>query len=161
MLSQVLRGEKTIGTSSIVRQAIVSGVRTPMQHYWFNLLHGRIFKGHPHNLRTVIAKTVVDQLAFGPVFMAAFFILNGILQRLSLDEIVAKFRSDFKRAMLWNWRVWPAVTLANFFFVPEHLRILVNNIVGLAWGVLLITLTSKAAPKQIEDNKKDKSDKKE
>jgi hypothetical protein len=39
--------------------------------------------------------------------------------------------------------------LINFRFVPPQLRVLFGNLVGVLWTVILISLTTKAAPAAI------------
>jgi hypothetical protein len=49
--------------------------------------------------------------------------------------------------LITQYKVWPAVNLINFNFVPEPFRAVVTSIVSLAWNVYL-TETVAATGKQ-------------
>jgi hypothetical protein len=46
-------------------------------------------------------------------------------------------RADFAAILITQYKVWPAVTLANFTLVPEQFRVLVCCIVSLFWNIYL------------------------
>lgn len=47
------------------------------------------------------------------------------------------FPQDFTTMLLAGYKFWPFITLLNLVVVPVEQRMLVGNLAGLAWGVLV------------------------
>ena len=41
-----------------------------------------------------------------------------------------------------GWRIWPAVSVFNFTFIPVNRRVIVSTAVGLCWNVFLVLFIS-------------------
>src|SRR5690242_17583827 len=78
---------------------------------------------------TVLKKLALDELLFDPFCIVLFFSIVGLLERKSLSQIREKIGKEYWITQKMSWRVWPAVQLLNFAFVPGHLRILFINLV--------------------------------
>lgn len=112
----------------------------PSSHYWQNALEKIV----PRRVREskgswAIRKTVVDQLAYGPVANAVFlFFMGSVVEGRGLRGTIEKLRSDFVNTQINGWLVWPLASVLNQFYVPLQLRVLWLNIVSLVWSTWLM-----------------------
>ncbi|EMP37916.1 Protein Mpv17 [Chelonia mydas] len=91
----------------------------PVVGGWYQLLDRLI----PGNTRMVaLKKMVLDQGGFAPCFLGCFLAIAGALNGLSTEESWAKVRRDYPDALLANYYLWPAVQIANFYFIPLNHR---------------------------------------
>nr|XP_048702111.1 protein Mpv17 isoform X2 [Caretta caretta] len=95
----------------------------PVVGGWYQLLDRLI----PGNTRMVaLKKMVLDQAGFAPCFLGCFLAIAGALNGLSTEESWAKVR-----------RLWPAVQIANFYFIPLNHRLAVVQVVAVIWNSYL------------------------
>jgi hypothetical protein len=59
----------------------------------------------------------------------------------SNDLILGAIRHDYVPLMIANWKIWPAVTLINFRFVPPAMQVLFANVVSVFWTVYVLVST--------------------
>ncbi|KAF5907787.1 protein Mpv17, partial [Clarias magur] len=69
---------------------------------------------------TALKKMLIDQVCFAPCFLGTFLVICGTLNRLTVEENVAKLKRDYMDALITNYYLWPAVQIANFYFIPLH-----------------------------------------
>ncbi|CAM4643748.1 unnamed protein product [Lepidochelys kempii] len=137
---QILTAGSLVGVGDVISQQLVerrglsghSSRRTlkmmaigfcfvgPVVGGWYQLLDRLI----PGNTRMVaLKKMVLDQAGFAPCFLGCFLAIAGALNGLSTEESWAKVRRDYPDALLTNYYLWPAVQIANFYFIPlNHSR---------------------------------------
>jgi len=89
-----------------------------------------------------VLKVGMDQLLFSPIFNLFYFYVIGTFEGRSFSEIGTKVSQEFGPVMRANYKVWPAVNLINFKFMPPDLQVLFGNIVAVFWTVYVIKLTS-------------------
>lgn len=112
----------------------------PSSHYWQNALEKIV----PRRVREskgswAIRKTVVDQLAYGPIANAVFLgFMGGVVERKGVWATIEKIRCDFLHTQINGWLVWPLASVLNQFYIPLHLRVLWLNIVSLVWSTWLM-----------------------
>jgi len=106
--------------------------------------------------RALLARVSMDQFLFAPSFIALFFSSQGLMERKSPDAIKQKLRERYPTALVNNYKVWPAVQLVNFYFVPLQHRLLVVNTVALGWNTYMSLLNQATAtvtlPAAVENN---------
>ncbi|XP_017312383.1 protein Mpv17 isoform X1 [Ictalurus punctatus] len=93
---------------------------------------------------TALKKMLMDQVCFAPCFLGAFLGIYGALNGLTVDENLVKLKRDYMDALISNYyylspffQLWPAVQIANFYFIPLHHRLAVVQIVAVAWNSYL------------------------
>ncbi|KAK3522719.1 hypothetical protein QTP86_030789, partial [Hemibagrus guttatus] len=86
---------------------------------------------------SALKKMLIDQACFAPCFLGTFLGICGILNGLTVEENVAKLKRDYTDALIANYYLWPAVQIANFYFIPLHHRLAVVQIVAVAWNSYL------------------------
>lgn len=88
----------------------------PVMVTWYRVLDKYVNLSTPN--RTLLARVGLDQGAFAPVNIAFFFAAQGLLEGKSFSEVGTKLSDTWATTLIANWKVWPAVQLANFKFVP-------------------------------------------
>lgn len=68
--------------------------------------------------KTLLARVALDQAAFAPINIAFFFTGQGLLEGKSFAQISRKLQDSWATTLVANWKLWPAVQLLNFKFVP-------------------------------------------
>ncbi|KAM9496431.1 mitochondrial inner membrane protein Mpv17 isoform 1-T2 [Clarias gariepinus] len=86
---------------------------------------------------TALKKMLIDQVCFAPCFLGTFLVICGTLNGLTVEENVAKLKRDYMDALITNYYLWPAVQIANFYFIPLHHRLAVVQVVAVAWNSYL------------------------
>nr|XP_028581205.1 protein Mpv17 isoform X3 [Podarcis muralis] len=74
---------------------------------------------------------------FAPCFLGSFLAVAGALNGLSLEENWGKIKRDYTDALITNYYIWPAVQVANFYFVPLNYRLAVVQCVAIVWNAYL------------------------
>ena len=102
----------------------------------------------------------IDQGAGAPLYIFAYYTLTNFLQRVAAEKesiTLEKAKKIFveteerARHMLWptmtqHWKLWPFVHSMNFYFVPLHHRVLVQNTVLVGWSGYLSHLNKTGLP---------------
>lgn len=98
----------------------------------------RLFRGKS-DPATVVRKTCVDQLTYGPTCTLVFMAYTSlVLQGRSWADTRSTLSSSFFSIQKNSWRLWPLVTLINYQCVPLQLRVLFLNVVSLCWSTFLL-----------------------
>uniref|UniRef100_A0A452IDA8 Mitochondrial inner membrane protein Mpv17 n=1 Tax=Gopherus agassizii TaxID=38772 RepID=A0A452IDA8_9SAUR len=100
---------------------MVSAGVGPVVGGWYQLLDRLI----PGNTKMVaLKKMALDQGGFAPCFLGCFLAIAGALNGLSAEENWAKIRRCTPRppALSSLFQLWPAVQIANFYFIPLNHR---------------------------------------
>jgi len=105
----------------------------PLGHAWLEALeHGTRRAGLAGgSSRAIAAKLVADTLLFGPVHVASFFGLMGVVSGETLEVVTQRLRDKFWPTLLAESVGWPAVQGINFAYVPVQHQLLVVNVVSL------------------------------
>ncbi|KAI8067455.1 hypothetical protein BC940DRAFT_333479 [Gongronella butleri] len=107
----------------------------PALSNWYRFLEHNVKRSTP--LKTLVTKVAIDQFTFAPCFIAFFFSAQGAMEGQSLAQIKEKLQHSYPNALMNNYKLWPAVQLANFYFVPLQHRLLVVNLIALGWNSYL------------------------
>ncbi|XP_063297949.1 protein Mpv17 isoform X2 [Pelobates fuscus] len=103
----------------------------PVVGGWYKTLESLV----PGSSKSVaLKKMLLDQGGFAPCFLGGFLAIVGALNGLSKEEIWSK---DYKDALITNYYIWPAVQIANFYFIPLYHRLAVVQCVAVIWNSYL------------------------
>ncbi|XP_078503304.1 mitochondrial inner membrane protein Mpv17 isoform X2 [Lissotriton helveticus] len=106
----------------------------PVLGKWYKSLDRMV----PGSGKTVaVKKMLLDQVVLCPVFLGCFLTIAGVLNGLSKEQICDKLKRDYTDALMTNYYIWPAVQMANFYFIPLHYRLAVVQVVAIFWNVYL------------------------
>ena len=108
----------------------------------------RVF-GTGRSLSTVLIKSISGQMLVFPPFVLLMLGYNSILEnRGSPAHVTSKIRDSFLPIFLNGFYCWPLANVITFRFVPDNLRIVWINCVGLVWNSYLSwELTAKSRNK--------------
>ncbi len=120
----------------------------PTLHFWYTTLSSLI---PGQQIRNVVARLVLDQFVFSPIFICVFMSsvvsldyaasvgMEGIGNNTSSlsDLIKQKLNESYVDTLAVSYSVWIPAMLLNFRFVPVHMQTLFSNGVGLLWNTYL------------------------
>ncbi|KAI9273413.1 integral membrane protein mpv17 pmp22 family, partial [Helicostylum pulchrum] len=113
----------------------------PALSTWYRFIDRKVTT--TNRVQGLVTKVVLDQFVFAPFFIAAFFTGQGLFEGKSINEIKEKLSSGYTTALIGNYKIWPAVQIANFYFTPLNYRLMVTNVVALGWNAYLSTINSR------------------
>ena len=87
-------------------------------------------------------KVAADQIVFAPVFIGILISAIGSLQGSSPAQIRAKLEKEYPDILKTNYKIWPAVQLINFAFVPLNYQVVVVQLVAVLWNTYISFVTS-------------------
>ncbi|XP_069584702.1 protein Mpv17 isoform X1 [Ranitomeya imitator] len=138
VISQQLVERRGLQGHSVERSMKMMGIGFcfvgPVVGGWYKVLDGIIYGS---SKTAAMKKMLLDQGAFAPCFLGCFLTIVGSLNGLSKEEIWDKLQRDYTDALITNYYIWPAVQMANFYFVPLHFRLAVVQVVAIIWNSYL------------------------
>ncbi|XP_071143876.1 mitochondrial inner membrane protein Mpv17-like isoform X1 [Mytilus edulis] len=105
----------------------------PIFRVWYKTID-KVFRGTKY---APVKMVIADQGLFAPVFLPFFLGTMGFLRGETVDEFKNQVKKDFIPVMKANYKVWPAVQICNFMFVPLQHRVLAVNVVSIFWNTYL------------------------
>ncbi|CAN8009628.1 unnamed protein product, partial [Ixodes pacificus] len=82
----------------------------------------------------VALNVLLTELVFAPAFLLGVFVIFGVLEWKSWEDIVGTIRAKYLGTLAVNLVFWPATQVVNFRFVPLNYRLLFADFMGLLWG---------------------------
>ncbi|XP_077345518.1 mitochondrial inner membrane protein Mpv17 isoform X2 [Lithobates pipiens] len=145
VISQQLVERRGVQGHSVERTLKMMGVGLcfvgPVVGSWYNVLD-RLVPGSTKSV--ALKKMLLDQGGFAPCFLGCFLTIVSTLNGLSKEEIWTKLKRDYKDALITNYYIWPAVQIANFYFIPLYHRLAVVQCVAIVWNSYLSWKANKA-----------------
>jgi protein Mpv17 len=142
-------------------------VATVGLHYWWGLLEAVVKKQLPlstHRLANTATKVLLDQSIKAPLYIYTYFVLTKFLNeqmdgtsdwQKSWRDANANAVEILPSTMLQHWKVWIPVHSFNFYFVPLHHRVLVQNSILVFWSGYLSYLNHQNDSHVVVDEKPD------
>jgi hypothetical protein len=129
---------RSIALSSFA--AIIGG---PTGHFWHRFLEKRIGHRNPKGNRAVFTKLALDQAVMCPAINVVFLSWVHFLMHGGIVGTLLPFIGGSLPALLVaNWKVWPIANTIAFRYIPQDLRIIYQNVLGVAMGTYVSLLTS-------------------
>ncbi|KAI5848927.1 hypothetical protein BZA05DRAFT_317883, partial [Tricharina praecox] len=122
------------------RMALTGSLLAIPVNAWYTRISYR-FLTLPRKL-AIFLRVALSQAVFTPVFLVAFFGVQGLLEAKSLHDISEKILTTGPRAWRDGLVLWPAVSTVNFALVPIEYRALVGGVASLGWNTWLSYLNS-------------------
>ncbi|XP_033932000.1 mitochondrial inner membrane protein Mpv17 isoform X2 [Pseudochaenichthys georgianus] len=92
-----------------------------------------------HNVQRTAKMMSIGFFFVGPVIGSWYKVLDRLVVGGTKSAAVKKMLADqdYPDALISNYYLWPAVQMANFYFIPLHHRMAVVQIVAVAWNSYL------------------------
>lgn len=97
-------------------------------------------KASPLNWSNIILKLALDQTIGLFITNIAFIVCTTAPRLESGHLILLEVDTRIWGIMRAGWKIWPAMALINFIWVPWQWRVVVNSVVGFGWNILLSLL---------------------
>ncbi|XP_041107571.1 protein Mpv17-like [Polyodon spathula] len=138
VISQQLVERKGFANHSVKRTVKMMGIGVffvgPVVGGWYKVLDRLVPGG---NKTVALKKMLLDQAIFSPCFLGCFLTISGTLNGLTMEENWNKLKRDFTDALIASYYLWPAVQIANFYFIPLNHRLAVVQVVAIVWNTYL------------------------
>lgn len=82
-------------------------------------------------------KMIPDQVLFAPCISAGFFWINNTFAGGTFEQLKEKLKERYVETLLNGYKLWPAVQMVNFSFVPFQYRVGVVQLVAVLWNAYL------------------------
>jgi len=164
---RILEPEKEWDLARAGSGAVFGIVATSWLHYWWGFLEVAVGKRLPtstHRLSNTLTKVFLDQAIGAPVYIYSYFFITNFLQdwnataKKTLSEAKQLFHKTCDKAtemlpptMLRHWTLWPAIHTFNFYYMPLHHRVLVQNLVLVGWSGYLSHLNNGGLMTPVEE----------
>lgn len=90
-------------------------------------------------------KTALDQFVHHPfMYFPAFFSMKTALEGKPMSHAVERYKAEAFDSLTTLWKIWIPLQLANFAFVPRHLRVPAVAGISFLWTVVFSTMQGKA-----------------
>ncbi|KAJ9061311.1 hypothetical protein DSO57_1021883 [Entomophthora muscae] len=97
-----------------------------------------------HNLyKPVLKRVFVDQVIFAPFGLLVFFTAMALLEGGKAKGVKEKLSETYWKALVTNWKIWPAVQLINFCYIPLFFRLPFTGVMGIFWNTYLSYINSR------------------
>ena len=117
---------------------IGSCISAPVNHIWYSKWASALVSKVTSRARVQpYVSTAADQLLVTPVTLSSFLFLSDYLKDFRSLKAAKNVQEKFTGAMTTNLKVWPPIILANFMFIPPHMRVLFVNVFGFFWSIYL------------------------
>ncbi|CAG8056280.1 unnamed protein product [Penicillium salamii] len=97
-------------------------------------------KSLPLHWGNILLKLLLDQTIRLFVTNVAFIVCTSATRLQSIQLILREIEARIWSVLKAGWRIWPAMALINFLWVPWQWRVVVNSIVGFGWNIVLSLL---------------------
>ena len=120
---------RTIDGVRVSKMTFVGLVTGAIGHYWYIFIDKRYLG---NCMRTVLKKTIFDQMFWAPVGITLFFGILGILDRKQSSDIASEIKRKGPEVMLVDWMVYPPAQIINYRFLPTRFRVLYDCLIAFA-----------------------------
>lgn len=146
LIAQAIGGAPLSASRMLRLAAYSSTVGAATGHYWHRWLEAHVCPDSPTCNRSVVTKMALDQLVLTPVMTAVFFVALKLMEGRP-DTIVPFMQEKYVQTLLAGYAVWVPWNYASFKWIPQDLRILAGNLVGIGWGTFVsVSCINNAGP---------------
>lgn len=95
-------------------------------------------------VRSIATKVAMNQLCFTPTFNTYFFGSQALLAGDGLAATAERVRDTVPTSWLNSFKVWPAVVVFSFTFLPMEYRSIFSGFIAVGWQTYLSYLNKQA-----------------
>lgn len=135
LLQQKISGSEELNYIQALRFSLYGGFFVaPTLYCW---LRCSSYFWPKSDIKSAITKALVEQVSYGPAAMCCFFFGINLLELKPVAECVEEVKQKFWPTYKVGVCVWPILQTVNFFFVPEHNRVVYVSFCSLIWTSFL------------------------
>lgn len=67
------------------------------------------------------------------------------------SEVRKKLEREYPEILVANYKLWPAIQLLNFYFVPLNYQVVLVQIIAVMWNTYICFKTSTPVDESIDD----------
>lgn len=106
----------------------------PVMHHFYRFLE----KAVPSNSsRVTMKRLLIDRFLYTPLFLIIYLYCVSVFESRSFDLDHQKILGVYKIAVKMNWKALTIVQYINIKYVPQEYRVLVGNVISLAWNCFI------------------------
>mmetsp|Transcript_31873 Transcript_31873/g.52560 ORF Transcript_31873/g.52560 Transcript_31873/m.52560 type:complete len:261 (-) Transcript_31873:68-850(-) len=140
--------------SRAISGAIFGIVATSYLHVWWNgleIICERIMPVARSKIAHTAIKVFIDQALGAPLYIYMYYNITNFVQMAAAGDkapleawnaVQKKANEMWWPTMLRHWQLWPVVHSFNFYYVPLHHRVLIQNLVLVGWSGYLSHLNN-------------------
>ncbi|KAF7268402.1 mitochondrial inner membrane protein Mpv17-like [Rhynchophorus ferrugineus] len=113
----------------------------PTLTVWYRILAK--YLGKSGSSSGALKKVAIDQIVFLPTFLAVFIANVNLMNGKNMRDLKQEMVKTYPDVVINSWKIWPAVQLINFYWVPRHYQVLLVQTVALFWNPYLSWKTQK------------------
>ncbi|XP_074272003.1 peroxisomal membrane protein PMP22-like [Silene latifolia] len=137
IVSQKLSGIQKIQIRRLLLKVLFGCAYLGPFGHFFHMLLDKIFKGKK-DPKTVAKKVVFEQLTSSPINNILFMVYYGcVVEGRPWSQVKRKLKTDYPSVQLTAWTFWPVFGWINYQYVPLHLRVVFQSMIGFCWGIFL------------------------
>ncbi|XP_076654416.1 mpv17-like protein [Halictus rubicundus] len=145
LLQQKISGNEELNYIQALRFSLYGGFFVaPTLYCW---LRCSSYFWPKSDIKSAITKALVEQVSYGPAAMCCFFFGINLLELKPVAECVEEVKQKFWPTYKVGVCVWPILQTVNFFFVPEHNRVVYVSFCSLIWTSFLAYMKALEAQK--------------
>lgn len=122
-----------------------SAVGATVGHSWHRFLDASVHPEAPGSTKAVAKKTLLDQLVLSPAMLLVFFAAVKLMEGQP-HAILPYVQDKYVPTLLAGYALWVPFNIVSFKYIPQDLRILAGNLVGLGWGCYMSITCINTAP---------------
>nr|CAI5863048.1 unnamed protein product [Callosobruchus analis] len=84
-----------------------------------------------------LKKVFLDQAVFAPCSLAVVMTILNFLEGGNFKSAKEEIKEKYVDILATNYKIWPAVQMVNFYFLPLKYQVLLAQSVGLLWNSYL------------------------
>jgi hypothetical protein len=105
---------------------------------------------YPSKFFSIATKVVVQQICFAPVIVTYFFTSQALLSGESLEDTWQRLKMTVPSAIVNSAKLWPAVMVINFAFIPMEYRSIFAGTIAVGWQTYLSYLNRQAEISEVK-----------
>ncbi|KAL1508078.1 hypothetical protein AB1Y20_007672 [Prymnesium parvum] len=87
-------------------------------------------------------KIALDQTLYLAFYNTVYYLVLGVLAGRSLVDVAYVYKAQFMNLLVAGWKLWPAVGVITYNFIPTEHRVLFVDAIEIAYSAVLSTLSN-------------------
>lgn len=141
--------KKRVDVPRLARMAAYAAlIDAPLSHHWYQGLD----QAMPGSTgKEVLFKVALSQVVWEPVIVSVLVLSNVAMRMQPPSAWIGELKQKLVMTVKVSWRVWPAIHVLNFCYIPPSQRVAFCSLANLVWVAYLSVVTNKQVKKTNQD----------